>query len=410
MTNDRMTNDEVQILLPIEATGARLGISRRSSFVIRHSSFPQCLLLLLIVFCGSGATCNRAFRNPFAASGPPAPEVLLTGSSLDQVVAAVNQNAARVVSYQSNNASITVPGMPGIPLLRGKLAAQQPGRVRLEASTALTGAEVDLGSNDELFWFWVKRNEPPALYFSRHDQFAGSAAQQVMPIEPQWLLDAMGMMQFSPNDRHEGPFPHGDGTLEIRSIIQTRGGQMSKSTVIDARRAWVLEQHVYDPTGTLVASTRARSHTYHPAAGVSLPQTIELRLPAAQLALSIDVGTVQLNQLSDNSEIWRLPVLSGYPQIDLGASPPGAVAPMRSAGSSDWSTFASPAFVGISQEKLNNSAAPQTAVLPPSYPPAPTAFAPVVSQGQSRPLAQPLAQPLAKRLRPGGVPISVEQR
>ena len=34
--------------------------------------------------------------------------------------------------------------------------------------TALTGPEVDLGSNDELFWFWVRRNEPPAVYFARH--------------------------------------------------------------------------------------------------------------------------------------------------------------------------------------------------------------------------------------------------
>jgi len=368
------------------------------------------LLLLLVVFCGSGATCNRQFRNPFAPVGPPAPEVLLGGSSLDQVTAAVNQNASRIVSYQTNNASITVPGMPGLPRLRGNIAAQQPGKVRLQASTALTGAEVDLGSNDELFWFWVKRNEPPALYFSRHDQFAGSAARQVMPIEPQWLLDALGMMQFSPNDRHEGPFPYGEGNLEIRSIIQTRGGQMSKSTIIDGRRAWVLEQHVYDAAGTLVASTRASGHRYYPAAGVSLPQDIELRLPAAQLSLSIDVGTVQLNALSDNRALWSLPVMSGYPQIDLGSAPSGSVAPMGSAGSRDWSTGASPSFVGISPQQmgiaspgtiLNNPlvrpfglqpAVPYTAVLP-------ATLAPVLPQGQSS------QQPIAQGLRPGGVAI-----
>ena len=67
----------------------------------------------MIVFCGSGASCNRAFRNPFASVGPPAPEVLQLGMSLDQVVAAVNQNASRIVSYQTNSALITVPGMPG---------------------------------------------------------------------------------------------------------------------------------------------------------------------------------------------------------------------------------------------------------------------------------------------------------
>ena len=376
----------------------------------------QSLLLMLVVFCGAGATCNRPFRNPFAPIGPPAPEVLLGGCSIDQVVAAVNQNASRIVSYQTNNASITVPGMPEIPLLRGNIAARQPGKVRLQASTALTGPEVDLGANDELFWFWVKRNEPPALYFSRHDQFAGSAARQVMPIEPAWFLDALGMMQFSPNDRHEGPFPKGDRKIEIRSIIQARGVQMSKSTIIDARRAWVLEQHVYDATGTLVASTRARNHRYYPAVGASLPQDIDLNLPAAQLSLSIDVGTVQLNVMTDNPALWSLPVLSSYPQIDLGTALPGSVAPMGSVGSNDWTTLASPAFVGISPSgiqtappsfMLNNtpvsppgirSAEPFTAVLPPSGARAAVAIVPVVPQGQTQ-------QQIRQQLRPGGVAI-----
>ena len=288
--------------------------------------------------------------------GPPAPDVLQEGSSLNQVIAAVNHNASRVTSYQTNNASISVPGMPGIPLLQGNIAAQQPGRVRLQASAPLLGAQVDLGSNDELFWFWVKQNEPPALYFCRHDQFVGSAAQQVMPIEPQWLIDALGMLQFSPNDQHDGPFPYNNNeALEIRSIIQTRGGQMTKSTVIDARRAWVLEQHIYDATGTLVASTRVKSHRYHESMGVSLPQEIELRIPAAQLSLSINVGDVQLNNLANNPALWSLPVLSSYPQIDLGTASPGTVPRVGSAGSRDWNTLASPSIVGLTPQTLRQS-------------------------------------------------------
>lgn len=320
--------------------------------VAKWSRPAQGLLLVLVVFCGSGATCSRGFRNPFAQNlGPPAPEVLLPGASLEQVMAAVNQNSARIASYQTNDASISVPGMPNIPLLRGNIAAQRPGRVRLQASTALSGPEVDLGSNEELFWFWVRRNEPPALYFCRHDQFVGSAAQQVMPIEPQWLFDALGLMQFSPSDRHEGPWPHGNGTLEIRSFVATRSGQVTKSTVVDTR-ACVLEQHVYDASGALIASAIARSHRYFPELGASLPQQVEIRVPAAQLSMSIDVGTLMLNQVADNPSLWSLPVLSGYPQVDLGAAPPGAVPAISSAASKDWSTFASPAMVGLTPEMV----------------------------------------------------------
>ncbi|HEX6961064.1 MAG TPA: hypothetical protein VF175_04305 [Lacipirellula sp.] len=278
------------------------------------------LALLALVFCTTGASCTRAVRSPFGPWTPPAPEVLATGSSLDQVIAAVNQNAAKINSYQTNNASITVPGMPAIPLLRGNIAAQRPGRVRLQAST-LMGPEVDLGANEELFWFWVKRNEPPALYFARHDQFCGSAAQKLMPIEPQWLLDAIGFAEFRPTDQHTGPLPLGDGKIEITSTIDGRCGPMTKKTVIDARLAWVLEQHVYDGNGTLVASTIAKSHRYDNVAGVSIPQEIEIRIPASELSLSIDVGRVEINTLADNPQLWTMPTMSGTPQVDLGSTP-----------------------------------------------------------------------------------------
>ena len=324
-------------------------------------------LLLMLLFCGSGATCRPSFRNPFVTNvGPPVPVVLMPGASLDQVIAAVNQNSSRITSYQTNDASISVPGMPGIPLLRGNIAVQRPGRVRLQASTAITGAEVDMGSNDELLWFWVKRNEPPALYFSRHDQFVGSAAQQLMPIEPQWLLDALGMMQFSPNDQHEPPVPRGNGTLEIRSVMQTRSGTMTKSTVVDAQTALVLEQHIYDPAGTLLASAVSSRHRYYQAMGVSLPQKVELRLPAMQTSLSIDVGNVAVNQLLQSPQLFSMPAISGVQQVDLGSAPPGGVPPISTAASKDRSTLASPDVWGIAPAQpqgvtLNPLPSPQTA-------------------------------------------------
>ena len=218
-----------------------------------------------------------------------------------------------------------------------------------------------------------------------------------MPVEPHWLLDALGMMQFSPNDRHEGPVPHGDGTVEIRTVMQTRSGVMTKSTVIDARRAWVLEQHVYDTSGTLLASAVSRSHRFYPGQGVSLPQEVEIRMPAAQMSLSIDVGTVALNQVANNPALWNLPVMSGYQQIDLGTAPPGAFPAISAAGSKDWSTLASPSFVGLTPQTVQGAGAFSSP--PPVYPSStPLATYPAAPQGQSPP-----QQPVAYGLPPGGI-------
>lgn len=382
--------------------------------------------MLLLVFCCSGATCTRSLRHPFASYGPPAPEVLAPGASLDMVVAAVNQNASRIQNIQTNNASITVPGMTSLPLLRGNIAAERPGRIRLQASTAITGPEVDLGSNDELFWFWVKRNEPPALYFAKHCQFVGSAAQQIMPVEPQWLLDALGFAQFNPTDMHEPPVAYGGDKLEIRSVIQSRIGTITKLTVVDARRAWVLEQYVYDAQGTLLASAVARSHQYYPAVNVSLPQEIEIRMPIAQLALTIDLGTVAVNQPALNPALWEIPPMTGYQQIDLGTAPPNTLSAIGPPGSNDWNTGASPAMVGIEPSPYAAPAvsgattAPQftspqvapAAALQPSITPSQESSFPATSlpQWQTPAVSQQMpavttAPAMQYQLPPGGIPL-----
>jgi len=288
-------------------------------------------LIMLCLVCTSGATCQRPLMtNPFVAQGPAAPQVLQPGASREQIVAAVNQNSSRVQSLAVSNASITIPDMMGLPLLSGNIAAERPGRFRLTAGT-IAGPELDLGSNDELFWLWVRRNQPPAVYFCRHSQFAGSNIRQVMPIEPSWLLAAIGMVDLDPATVFDGPLPspRGDGTVELRAWLPSASGTLQRVLLIDARRAWVVEQHVYDQAGTtLLASAVAETHRYYPVEQVSLPERVSIRLPTANMALKINLGTMQINQLQgDRAQLWTLPKFDGYPQYDLGGAVPGTPLP-----------------------------------------------------------------------------------
>jgi hypothetical protein len=288
------------------------------------------LLTISVLLGGSGATCQRSMLvNPFGAPGPAAPQVLLDGASRDQIIAAVNQNSARIQSLSVTGASITIPGTLGLPVLSGNIAAERPGRFRLTAGTAVTGPEIDVGSNDELFWMWVRRNRPPAVYICRHDQFAGSNIRQIMPVEPKWLLAALGIVELDPASVFDGPLPRGDGTVELRSWLASSSGNLQRVTVIDARRAWVVEQHVYDHAGTtLLASAVAESHRFDETLHVSLPGRVSIRLPGSGLAFKVDMGAVQINQLAgDPQQLWALPTFEGYPQYDLGGAVPGTPLP-----------------------------------------------------------------------------------
>jgi hypothetical protein len=269
------------------------------------------LLALVALFAAGGASCP-----PRRAAGPLAPVVFAAPPTLENAVAAVNASSASIRTLQADNASLSTAGLPA---MRTNLVVERPRRFRMRAEvTALTGPELDLGSNEDLFWMWVKRNRPPAVYYARHDQFQRSAARQMLPIEPEWLIEALGLVYLDPSQQHEGPIARPDGNLEIRSRIPTAGGEMGKVLVIDRQFAWVLEQHVYDTSGQLIASVRASRHRWYPNERVSLPGRIEIGVPAAQMSFQLDVGGYAINQLSgDPAQLWSVPQIEGYPLVDI---------------------------------------------------------------------------------------------
>ena len=340
-----------------------------------NGRFARVLLTFATVICllsASGATCQRQMMvNPFA-TGPVAPQILAENAPREQIIAAINQNSSRIRSLTATGASITVPDMLGLPLLSGNIAAERPGRFRLTAGTAVSGQEIDLGSNDELFWIWIRRNQPPGVYFCRHDQFANSNIRQMMPVEPSWLLAALGMVDIDPATVIDGPTPAADGNVELRTWMPSSSGTLQRVLLIDGRRGLVSGQYVYDQGGkTLLASAVAESQRYDPVQQVSTPQVVSIRLPTANIALKINLGNVQINQLSaDPAQLWAMPTFDGAPQYNLGGPAAGTPLPGRGA-----------------IHPLN------TGIVPVSYPatsypvtPAAVPSSPSVRSGEARPL------------------------
>ena len=220
-------------------------------------------------------------------------------------------------TLQSRDARLHIRGLPGISL---DLAYEQPRRFRLRAGTAITGQELDLGSNDELFWFWTKQNPQPSIFFARHEAFAQSPNRSLIPIEPLWIADALGLPRFDPRHFHEGPTAKGNGLLEIRSRIPAADGELTKITWVHERFAWVMKQQVFDSRGRLLASAEATEHEYYPHAQIALPRKVAIELPSAQLAFQVESSGYLINQPFPNSTaIFALPQdqLPNYPLLDI---------------------------------------------------------------------------------------------
>lgn len=296
------------------------------------------VLAALIGVSGVVGCRSTGLTMPFNLAGPPAPAVLQPTATSSDVVAAVNANSARVQSYQAPSASVSMPESAGLPLVQASLAAERPLRFRLRATTALTGPEIDLGSNDDRFWIWARRNEPPALYTARHDQWAASPMRGQVPIEPTMLIDALGLVSLDPSADYLGPVPRGDGSLELRTQVEGPAGSQQRVYVIDAQTAWVREQHLYDAGGSLTASVFADRYEYDPATQVSLPRRVRLSVPTAGLDLTINTGPIAVNApIGGGGQVWALPQLPGTPTVDLtspGATPAAAAGPWDLTGTS----------------------------------------------------------------------------
>jgi len=278
--------------------------------------------VVVVLTAAPGAHCNRRDPATYAAFGP---RVLTQNPSLGDIMQVVNDNSAKIRSLYTTDATLTVPGAPS---LRTNLVLERTKRLRLRAETAITGAELDMGSNDELFWVWIRRNPPPTVYYCRHEDFATSAAKQYIPIEPQWLFDAVGLVSFDGSLQHSPPTRNANGRLEIRTIIPSGTGNKSRMTVVDEARGWVMEQHLYDEAGTLVASALTNRHWRDPGTGAIVPQEIEIRSPATQFTMKLDIRQWTVNSIpADPAQLFAMPSVPGWNTVNLAdpnmqASPP----------------------------------------------------------------------------------------
>ena len=285
-----------------------------------RSRYLLSLAGLVCLIAAGGASCLP--RN-MVSTAPPAPTAFSGFPTLDEFIQTVNGNSARVRQLQTSSASLTVAGYPA---LRADLALDPPRRFRLRAGTAIMGPELDLGSNDETFWVWVKKQSPPAVFYARHRDAENGSLHDVIPVPPSWLIEALGLVQLDPYAVHEGPYQRMPGRLEVRTRVPSPSGEWERVTVIDDIHGWVLEQHVKDSQGRLVASARLSRHHFDPAHGVSLPRQVDISLPGAQLEFTIQLHEFVINQLiTDPLQLWSMPRMAGVEYVDL--ADPAARAP-----------------------------------------------------------------------------------
>ena len=248
---------------------------------------------------------------------PPAQPWTTAGvPTLEQITSGINRNTQMIRNFSSENASVYAPGVL-IPL-HSRITFEQPKRLRIQGSaTSLGSREFDFGSNDDLFWLWMRRN-PGKMWFCRHDLYPTSPVRSTIPLDPNWLIEALGIIEFKNTDMHFGPTRMDDGNWEIVSHCQTPSGQFIKRTIIDHKVGWVIRQELYSPQSQLIALAEATDLRFDKTTGVYYAKRVEVQCQGMEGKMVIDLGTPAFNRPEPfASSAFTMPAYEGYEAVDL---------------------------------------------------------------------------------------------
>ena len=263
-----------------------------------------------------------ASLSPKRLIGMALPTAFTDVPTQEQLLSHFQQQSEKVTQLKSN---VRV-SMAGIPTkLRGTLTIERPLRFRLKAGVlGVSEMGIDVGSNDERFWIWTKASLPgetPTLYYATHTGFEQSAVRKAIPIKPEWLIDAMGLLNPLPGDQFVGPEVREDGRLLLYTYRQTSTGVSIRRSVIDPKTGLILQQGIYDESGKLIAYANASDHKTYEDAGVTLPQTIDLMVPQPNgqtMTLTLRSDDYSINAIyGDPAKLWAMPNPLDVPKVDL---------------------------------------------------------------------------------------------
>lgn len=74
--------------------------------------------------------------------------------------------------------------------LTGSLYYKKPNFFRMEIFWK-SNKETDIGSNQEIFWYWAKREKNPALFWAKHEDFPRSRLKT--PFDPNFIKSSLGV-------------------------------------------------------------------------------------------------------------------------------------------------------------------------------------------------------------------------
>jgi hypothetical protein len=183
---------------------------------------------------------------------------------------------------------------------------------------SIAGHEVDMGSNDEVFWIWAKRMEPSYVY-CHHNQIEAARQTLGVPFEPQWLMQALGVAPLDTRDLKMQIDATGHQARLVQPVLTAHGRPLEKVMQVDLVHGVITEHSIFDGRGNKIAQARLEDFRLDKQSGAVLARRVKLDWPQNQMSLVMNLGNVEINPHSIPPQIWDMPApMPGIQIVDLG--------------------------------------------------------------------------------------------
>ncbi|MFO0880668.1 MAG: hypothetical protein U0840_25250 [Gemmataceae bacterium] len=278
---------------------------------------PAALGLALVLPFSSGCILDK-FRDK-----TPQPPTATMDRKPDapSLVNYLNQNAQKVQSVRAKVDIDCKQGRQSVGL-GGRLACQKPRDFRLKADV-LGKPAVDIGSNNDEFWYWISQASPPYVYHCAYNDLASGKINLPFPFHPDMVVAALGMAEFDTNAHYE--LRETARTVEmIQDGTSSSGEKVKRITVFNRFQAksgepQVLGHVLQDLNGKPICRATVHKVTVDRASGAVVPTSVTIEWPAQELSMKLYLSDVQTNALDKTSSarLFLRTDLTGHESFDL---------------------------------------------------------------------------------------------
>lgn len=238
-----------------------------------------------------------------------------------ELVAQLNKFSQPIQSLESDSIDITVT-QNGQPFgLNGRLAYQKERNFRMTAS-AIGNTEADLGSNSQEFWFYMKRNDPPDLFYCAYNDLP--QAQVKLPLQPDWIAEALCVQEMNPSEYTKRDVSAG---IELVKTVNHNGEQLYKGVLVATsgdKAGKVILHRLFRSNGQEIWRAEITDYQRERDIGrYTLPFAVKITCPEHKVVVELKLKGLKVNQLAANPALFQRP--QGYRSVDIARLQPGGV-------------------------------------------------------------------------------------